>query len=287
MGLDRQGMDLVFHQFTQRPIDQPLSLHAILASKGSGFDGQRKMTFAASVMAGMAQMMIAFIHQLHHRRFQRMGQAAHYFGCHGASSRFDHLAYIGRMGRKAYDGRVERPGECSVPGCRAPGEYRAPVTPGDFDGPGQHRLLCLDHVREHNATYDFFDGMSPEEIWAAQSPIPEHGRRVRQFAFTRGADPGPAWADFDDPLDAIAARFNGGGSLKEARASARFSAAEQHALGVLGLKTDTDLHAVRSRYSELVRRYHPDRNGGDRSHEARLGKVIDAWQTLRKAKAFA
>ena len=56
---------------------------------------------------------------------------------------------------------------------------------------------------------------------------------------------------------------------------------------MLGLKDDADLHMVRRRYSELVRRYHPDRNGGDRSHENKLGQVIAAWQTLRKARAFA
>ncbi len=54
----------------------------------------------------------------------------------------------------------------------------------------------------------------------------------------------------------------------------------------LGLGEDTDLHSVRQRYSQLVRRYHPDRNGGDRSQEARLGAVIDAWQLLKTSKAF-
>ncbi|MGH6729935.1 MAG: molecular chaperone DnaJ, partial [Sphingomicrobium sp.] len=39
--------------------------------------------------------------------------------------------------------------------------------------------------------------------------------------------------------------------------------------------------------SELVRRYHPDRNGGDRRFEMQLGEVLDAYQTLRRAKAFA
>lgn len=146
--------------------------------------------------------------------------------------------------------------------------------------------MCLDHVREHNAEWDYFKGMSAEEIWEEQSPIPRYGRRVRQFAYARGSDPGPAWGDFDDPLDAIAARFRGSGSMHEARARSRFSGAEQHALGVLDLGPEATLHDVRGRYSELVRRFHPDRNGGDRSHEGRLAKVIDAYQTLRKATAF-
>ena len=44
--------------------------------------------------------------------------------------------------------------------------------------------------------------------------------------------------------------------------------------------------ALRQRYSELVRRYHPDRNGGDRSLEAKLGAVIAAYQTLKGARAL-
>ena len=71
------------------------------------------------------------------------------------------------------------------------------------------------------------------------------------------------------------------------RAVDRFSAKERHALGVMGLQDDTDLHKVRKRYSELVRRYHPDRNGGDRSHEKKIGEVIEAWQVLKAAGAFS
>jgi curved DNA-binding protein CbpA len=44
--------------------------------------------------------------------------------------------------------------------------------------------------------------------------------------------------------------------------------------------------AVRRAYSGLVRRFHPDKNGGDRRHEKRLGEVIEAYQLLRKSAAF-
>ena len=182
-----------------------------------------------------------------------------------------------------WHGRVEgAKARCSAPGCAEPGEFRAPLSPSDFDGPGSWRLLCLDHVREHNAKYNFFEGMSTEEIEAAQSPIAGWERATRAFAHV-GADKGPAWADFADPLDAISARFR----PESRRAVDRFTARERHALDVLGLKDDTDLHKVRKRYSELVRRFHPDRNGGDRSHEKQLRQVIEAWQLLKTARAFA
>ncbi len=177
------------------------------------------------------------------------------------------------------DGATE---QCAVPGCDQVGEYKAPIQPANFDGPGVYRLLCLDHVRQHNSKYNYFHGMSPEEITDTQRPLAGWERPSRRFADS-GADRAPAWTDFADPLDAIAARFQ----RADRGPPQRFTPNERRALGVLGLAEDADLHSVRQSYSKLVRRFHPDRNGGDRSYEKKLGQVIDAWQTLKTAKAFA
>ena len=181
-----------------------------------------------------------------------------------------------------FHGRVEGATDrCAIAGCSEPGEYKAPVEPADFNGPGSWRLLCLDHVREHNSSYNYFSGMSAEEISAAQSPYGHWEPTVRAFSATAGT--APAWSDFVDPLDAIAARFR----FSKAQAPSRFSQPERRALSVLGLAEDCDRHALRSRYSKLVRRYHPDKNGGDRSHETRLREVIAAYQALKASAAFA
>ena len=181
-------------------------------------------------------------------------------------------------------GRIEGArARCAAPGCDAPGEFKAPLQPANFDGPGSWRFLCLDHVREHNAKYNFFEGMSPDEIHEAQMPLGGWERPSRRFA-GNGADPPPRWSDFSDPLDAISGRF---GHIRNGQKPSRFSKDERQALSVLGLGEDADRHSVRQRYSSLVRRYHPDKNGGDRSHEALLTNVIEAYQLLRKAPAFA
>lgn len=183
-----------------------------------------------------------------------------------------------------WHGRVEGArAHCAHAGCDQPGEFKAPLEPSGFDGPGRWRFLCLDHVREHNARYNYFDGMSPEQIQDAQSPLAGWDRQTRAFA-SAGADPPPAWSDFADPLDAIGARFRG---RTGQGAGVRFSRGERRALSVLGLGEDADRHALRRSYSRLVRRFHPDKNGGDRSHEGRLGEVIEAYQMLRKSPAFA
>src|SRR5690242_1427841 len=163
-------------------------------------------------------------------------------------------------------GRVEGArAQCAVPGCGAPGEFKAPLQPANFDGPGAWRFLCLDHVREHNARYNFFEGMSTDEINRAQSPLAGWERASRPFAGA-GADPAPKWSDFADPLDAIAGRF---GRIRGAAKPSRFSAGERQALSVLGLGDDASRSQLRQTYSALVRRYHPDKNGGDRSKESR------------------
>jgi DnaJ-class molecular chaperone len=65
------------------------------------------------------------------------------------------------------------------------------------------------------------------------------------------------------------------------------SGEDRKALAVMALPIDADRKALRGRYTELLRKYHPDHNGGDRSHEAALQGVIEAYQHLRKAPAFA
>jgi DnaJ domain len=187
-----------------------------------------------------------------------------------------------------FHGRIDSGESCAEPGCTAPGEFRAPVEDGrrpGFDGPGDWRWLCLDHVRAFNTRYNFFEGMSADEIEDAQRPYAGWERETRAFA--SAGDRPPRWADFADPLEAVSGRF-GRRDRDAPRADGKpLSEGDRKALGVLGLGKDADRRALRTRYAELVRRYHPDRNGGDRSHEKALQAVIEAYTLLRRAPAFA
>jgi DnaJ-domain-containing protein 1 len=124
--------------------------------------------------------------------------------------------------------------------------------------------------------------MSREEIEQAQMPTAGWTTETRAFA-QNGVDSPPKWSDFDDPLDAISARFKAG----IIRASNRLPAHEVSALKTLGLDELADRNAIRTSYAELVRKYHPDRNGGDRRFEKKLQNVVDAYQVLRDSPAFA
>lgn len=128
--------------------------------------------------------------------------------------------------------------------------------------------------------------MTTEEIVAAQNPVHGWDRQTRAFSATAGIDAAPRWADFADPLEAISARAKA--HRPPQRDDGRpVTPDERRALDVLGLPIEATRHDLRSRYSQLVRKYHPDRNGGDRSHEARLQAVVEAYQLLRKAALFS
>jgi len=187
-----------------------------------------------------------------------------------------------------FHGRVsESRRGCDRPGCGEQGEFRAPgYRPPGFDGPGEYRWFCLDHVREFNAGYDWFAGMSAAEIIAAQHPTAGWEGETRAFRATAGVDAAPRWADFKDPLDAIHARARE--FRRQVHPDARpMTPDERRAFETLGLGHDADRKALRSRYSQLVRRYHPDRNGGDRSMEAKLQAVVEAYNLLKGSIHFA
>ncbi len=154
------------------------------------------------------------------------------------------------------------------------------------DAPGDYRWLCLDHVRAFNSGYNYFTGMSPEEIHDAQKPFGGWASETRAFNGTGGADRPPKWADFHDPLDAIGARWRNAMPV-ERKDGKPLSGKDREALKSLALDVDADRMALRKRYSELVRKYHPDRNGGDRSHEGSLQATIAAYQQLKASPAFA
>ena len=57
--------------------------------------------------------------------------------------------------------------------------------------------------------------------------------------------------------------------------------AERKALNALGLEADASAHEVKTRFKTLVKRHHPDANGGDRSSEDRLREIIQAYNYLK------
>ncbi|MFI5011482.1 MAG: J domain-containing protein [Hyphomicrobiales bacterium] len=176
---------------------------------------------------------------------------------------------------------------CGHPGCALAGLYRAPQGRGRE---GQYFHFCLDHVRAYNASYNYFKDM-PDEAVAAYQKADLYGHRPTWRMGVNGsaADAGERLRGaFDDArLHDPFGLFERRGFSRHAReakaAEPRVGNAAKKALDTLGLDPGVDKAALKSRYKELVKRLHPDANGGDRSREDQLRAIINAYNYLRTA----
>lgn len=188
-----------------------------------------------------------------------------------------------RVKREPQQERRESGFRCDSPGCEAVGSYRAPM--GRLRE-GQYFCFCLEHVREYNNSYNYFNGMSDVDVarylkdaTTGHRPTWSMGVKRGQAAFRE--DRGKA-DDFADPLGLYRQRFHRG--RPQAEKTPRHSVVTMRALNALGLEETASAEAIKTRYKELVKRHHPDANGGDRSCEERLREIIHAYKTLRAAK---
>jgi hypothetical protein len=177
---------------------------------------------------------------------------------------------------------------CAAPGCREPAEVNVPKSRNNLD---DRHWLCRVHLREHNAHWDFFAGMSHEEIErfcldaiTGHRPTWPLGKRA---AVKHDASPDPnrpvySSYRFEDGF----AVFEEAAEPAESRRRMRLTKAQLDALAVLNLEENASLHEIKARYKELVKRFHPDANGGNRGTEERLRLVIKAYGHLR-ATGFA
>lgn len=177
-----------------------------------------------------------------------------------------------RSWRVAYDepeaGKVTR--ACDHPGCAGEGEFRAPRS---RDKLNEYYWFCLEHVRAYNSQWDYYKGMSADQIeeeirtsttWQRPTwPLGAKGS-ARRFSY-----------QINDPLGLFDEETE---DLR--RAKTRVLTPEEQAMKVLELDGPLTLAALKARYKELVKRHHPDANNGDKDSEERFKEINQAYTTL-------
>lgn len=182
-----------------------------------------------------------------------------------------------------------KPGEraCDHTGCRLAATARAPKS---RDHLNDHYWFCQQHAAEYNRQWNFFAGMSEGEIRERQAQSAAGDRPTWEFKASRFSREAAAAAHgfgkgqgYRDPFNLFGGGAGGGRTTPEPERR-RLGKLERNALADLDLDEDADGPKIRARYIELVKRCHPDSNGGDRSAEHKLQRVIKAYQQLKKAK---
>lgn len=203
--------------------------------------------------------------------------------------------------RLGFDIRVKPPGKTKAKKTQAawadPGDQRCewddcgeqaacslPKSPRE---PRTRIWYCLAHAREHNKNWNFFDGMSETEAKAAREaniygdrPTWSMGKNDRARAAAKARGP----ADMEDSHGVFAeeakTRAQANGRYRNGK---RLTKLQEKAYDTLALPHTASSGEIRRRYAELVRRFHPDSNDGDRSAEAQLSEVVKAHTILKKA----
>jgi DnaJ domain len=173
---------------------------------------------------------------------------------------------------------------CDHPGCGEAGDFRAPM---GRDYEGRYFCFCLDHVREYNASYNYFSGMSPEAVELYQRDAVVGHRPTWSMGVNRSGksfrEDGDDPSRFGDPLGMFQ-RHSPFRAPAEPQAP-QLGIAAKRALDQLGFgEAAPPAPAIRARYKELVKRLHPDANGGDRSREDKLREIIRAYNYLKSIK---
>lgn len=170
---------------------------------------------------------------------------------------------------------------CDWPGCDDEAPHRAPRS---RDEPNSFRWFCKVHASQYNKAWNFFADLTDDEVEA----IVRHDTVWNRPSWPLGAAPAIRAfmaGEFDDPFGT----FDNDGSDSE-RASgdkpasdpslAAIGAEIRRALAVLDLEIPVDIVAVKTRYKDLVKTYHPDAPGAPADADDRIKEINHAYRLI-------
>jgi hypothetical protein len=168
---------------------------------------------------------------------------------------------------------------CDYNGCKEEGLHRAPKNRNQLNS---YYWFCLEHVREYNATWNFYDGMDEREIdvrtrndytWERPTWPFGMGPTKQSFAF-----------DIHDPFNLFdLSDYKVNGNTAESGLK-WFSpgSPEAKALALMDLDHPLCKHKAKKRYKDLVKKHHPDANGGCPKAEEKLKAINLAYEIIKK-----
>ncbi len=161
---------------------------------------------------------------------------------------------------------------CEWSKCKKTGVYKAPV---EKDNSKKFKLLCLEHIKVFNKSWNYFADMKEEEIenfiksdltWHKPTKSFGSSENFFRILWVNALDDKPGMFK-----DSIFKNFK----------KSKLSDKDRDALKILGLKNDTNWSDIQKRFKILVKKYHPDKNQGSREYEDILKKITLAYSQLR------
>ena len=155
--------------------------------------------------------------------------------------------------------------------CDKLGEFKAPAK-----NSGETLWFCEEHVKEYNKKWDFFEGMSQNEIEDFIFKDIVGHRKTQKFG-SRDNFFHKLWNNaIEDELLNIS-------KFKKAisQENQEFTEKQIIALKKMELKPNISWIAIKEQFKKLVKKYHPDMNAGDKKYEEKLKEITIAYSYLK------
>ncbi len=168
--------------------------------------------------------------------------------------------------------------ECDNNKCNAKGEYRAPKSRVLLN---EYFYFCLDHVKEYNKSWDFYKGMTVDQIensmrndtvWDRPS-WPLKGNFQKNF---------DEFDDYISTFEKTKDRKINDHYFKNKLHDESLTLEETKALINLELKMPISLEKIKKNYKKLVKIFHPDVNGNNKKAEEKFKEINQSYKLLLK-----
>ena len=176
--------------------------------------------------------------------------------------------------------------ECQWKGCDKPGLHKAPKGRGRD---GEYFQFCVDHVRQYNQEYNYFDGMSDAEVNNFRKDALTGHRptwKTGANAWAHGTRDGARTAEAEARVHASTERVTRKARSSRTETSTfrrQLKPLERKSLRVLDLGDEAKREDIKARFKELVKIHHPDANGGDSRSEEKLREILQAYNYLKQS----
>ena len=168
--------------------------------------------------------------------------------------------------------------QCDKIDCKKKGEFKAPKSRLLIN---EYYFFCLEHIKEYNKSWDFYKGLSVNQI---ESSMRE------DIIWNR-----PSWPLKGNPykvIEQINNFFsediehlnyeNKDSYFKNKLIDENLTEEEDKALSILGLKLPLTLEKIKKNYKKLVKIFHPDVNGNDKKAEEKFKEINNSYKILLK-----
>jgi len=162
---------------------------------------------------------------------------------------------------------------CDWTNCKKSGEFKAPQ---EKDNSKNYKWLCEEHIKLFNNNWNYFEGMSQNEIENfIKSDITWH-RPTQKF----GSSDNFFNILWNNALNDNFNLFKGEKIYKDSKYN-RLNEKDKDAFKIMGLEINTEWLIIQKKFKTLVKKFHPDRNAGNKQFEDKLKKITLAYSHLK------